>query len=76
VLVKLDELDQCWRFRARNPNGVADAERMKRTLTATLPGAGRSRDQARYVHFGAVGGVVEGPTVVTVVVKTVLIWQL
>jgi hypothetical protein len=41
-------------------------------LTPTLPGTGRSRDQARYVHFGAVGDVVEGPTVVTVVVTVVV----
>jgi hypothetical protein len=32
-----------------------------------------SRDQARYVHFGAVGGVVDGSTVVAVVVRTVVI---
>ena len=29
VLVKLDELDQFRRFRTRNPNRMADAERMK-----------------------------------------------
>jgi hypothetical protein len=44
-------------------------------LTPTLPGPGRSRDQARYAHFRAVGDVVEGPTVVTVVVRIVVIWQ-
>jgi hypothetical protein len=45
-------------------------------LTPTLPGAGRVADQARYMHFGAVGDVVEGPSVVTVVVRTVVISQL
>jgi hypothetical protein len=45
-------------------------------LTPTLPGPGRSRDQGRYVHFGPVGDVVEGPGVVTVVVRTVVISQL
>src|ERR1700751_2839045 len=44
-------------------------------LDPTLPVAGRSRDQARYVRFRAVGDVVEGPTVVTVVVRNVVIWQ-
>ena len=29
MLVKLDELDQFRRFRTRNPNRMADAERMK-----------------------------------------------
>jgi hypothetical protein len=41
-------------------------------LTPTLPGAGRSRDQARWVHLRAVAVVVEGATVVTVVVTTVV----
>ena len=29
MLLKLDELDQCCEFRARNTNGAADVERMK-----------------------------------------------
>jgi hypothetical protein len=40
-------------------------------LTPTLPGAGKSRDKAQLVPFGAVVGVVKGPTVVRVVVRTV-----
>jgi hypothetical protein len=32
MLVKLDELDQSWRFRTRDTRGAADAERMKSKL--------------------------------------------
>jgi len=38
MLVKLDELDQFRRFRAHNPNRMADAERIK-----TNPHTARSR---------------------------------
>jgi hypothetical protein len=40
--------------------------------TSTLPGAGRSRDQARQQGFRAVVAVVKGVVVVTVVVKIVV----
>ncbi len=73
MLFKLDELDQFRRFRARNPNRMADAERMKTNPGPHTARAGRSRDQARYAHFGAVRDVVKGPTIVTVVVRTVVI---
>jgi hypothetical protein len=42
------------------------------TLTPTLPGMGRCRDQARYEDFGVVTVVAGGATVVTVVVRTVV----
>jgi hypothetical protein len=41
-------------------------------LTPTLPAAGRVRDQARWCRFGVVAVVVEGATVVAVVVKNVV----
>ena len=54
-------------------SGSVTAMRGRRTQrTATLPGPGRSRDQARWAANGRVGGVAEAATVVTVVVRTVV----
>jgi hypothetical protein len=58
----------------RGQGGFSNVElRGFEPLTPTLPGPGTGRDQARKVHFGAAGGVVEVPIVVTVVVSTVVL---